>query len=456
MKNKKYKLFSYYNLIVLVILGVVLLFGYYIFSNLETIKLTGVSLFAWLNKQNPMVAGAISLWALGSASYFARGIPTKVWEIIVKQTTITLTLNNIDEVYDNFLRWYHKTGRSSKSRTLIAKNTKYSWYGDTSDMGLDISSGYGTHYFMFGGKPFRFYRELKDANNTKEVKETITLTTIGRSQSQFHKLLIAVTPEKEDSDLTQIYKWAGGIDGYWKSYAKQPARKFGSVILPKETKTKITEHIDTFLNSREWYMEHGIPYRTGLILYGMPGTGKTSLVRSLCEKFKKPLYIISLSGVTDNTLEEALGMLPRNSLLLIEDIDTYSVTKSRDADSKGSAEEEYAMLTLSGLLNAIDGIIASDGRILIATTNHINKLDAALTRRGRFNVSVEIGYLTHACFEGFFDNFYPDFNIPPAIKFNKNMTPATLQAIIMDHIDNPEYVLEQCIDNPELSVVSTA
>jgi len=452
MQTNEIKLFSRINVIIVLLLSMICLLIYYTYTSFDNIKLIGSSLFVWLNKQNPMVAGAISLWALGSASFFARGIPKSIWEMVVKQTTVTLTLNNVDDVYDNFLRWYHTTGRSSKSRTLVAKNQIYSWYGDTSDRGLDISSGYGTHYFMFDGKPFRFVRELKDANNTKEVKESIYLTTFGRSQIKFHQLLIEITPKKVDKDLTQIYKWNGNKDGYWKSYARQPRRKFSSVILPKETKNEIVEHIDTFLNSREWYMKHGIPYRTGVILYGMPGTGKTSLVRALCDKFEKPLYILSLSGIRDDTLEEALALLPRNSLLLIEDIDTYSVTKSRDSNDEQNSEE-FSMLSLSGLLNVIDGIMASDGRILIATTNHINQLDSALTRRGRFNISVEIGYLTHDCFKGFFDNFYPDFVIPSFIEFNKHMAPATLQAIIMDNIGDPEYVLKQCVEKIESKIV---
>jgi chaperone BCS1 len=229
---------------------------------------------------------------------------------------------------------------------------------------------------------------------------------------------------------------------------------FDSVILPQETKDKIVSHLDTFLKEREWYLKNGIPYRTGIILHGVPGTGKTSLVRGLCQYLGKPLYIINLNALTDGQLERAFGELPRGSVCLMEDIDTYSVTNTRvendSGDDVGGAGEAIAKamsgLTLAGLLNAVDGIIASDGRILIATTNHLEKLDAALVRKGRFNLTLEIGYLTDDCFRKFFANFYPNFPISPRTKFKEDMTPATLQALIIDNRYDPAYVLSQCVE----------
>jgi chaperone BCS1 len=434
--------------VILIVLGLVVYYAYGTFTNIGDVKARAAELYEWGNAQNQFATAGIGLWLLGVLTYLARDIPRKVWVFIVKQTTVTMTLNNCDMVFDNFLKWYHDTGRSKHSRTLVAQNN---WDEKTDRYITQISSGYGMHFFFYNGKIFNFIRNEKDASQTKQTKESITLTTIGRSQIQFIELLDEITPEEERDDVTDIYKW-NTSEQYWSRQGEQAARKFDSVILPKETKEEIVHHLDTFLKEREWYMNNGIPYRTGIILHGVPGTGKTSLVRGLCDYLNKPLYIINLNTLSDNQLEHAFSDLPRGSVCLMEDIDTYSVTNTREEDGDGAEKTGEAIakaisgLTLAGLLNAIDGIIASDGRILIATTNHLEKLDPALVRKGRFNLTTEIGYLTEPCFREFFAKFYPNFPIPPNTKFVEDMVPATLQALIIDNRNEPAYVLEQCKD----------
>jgi len=148
--------------------------------------------------------------------------------------------------------------------------------------------------------------------------------------------------------------------------------------------------------------------------------------------------------------------------VLMEDIDTYSVTNERKTgsgadgagDNKPDLAEMIGGLTLSGLLNAIDGIVASDGRILIATTNNLEKLDSALIRKGRFNLTVNIGYLTEPCFREFFSTFYPNFPIPPSTVFREEMSPAELQALIIDNRTSPEIVLSESVVQPALAVAN--
>lgn len=452
-------IFSIYGLIALCALIAMGVMGYYVyetFTSLDDIKARAIELYSWGNDQNEFATAGVSLWLLGVLTYLARDIPNKIWRFVVKQTTVTLTLNNCDNVYDNFLAWYHETGRSKKSRTLVASNH---YNNEKNKYETRISSGYGLHFFTFGGKIFTFSRAEKDASMTKETKESIELKTIGRSQAQFLDLIEEVTPSEEKDEVTDIFRWST-TDHYWKRQGEQASRRFDSVILPQKTKDDITHHIETFLAEREWYLEKGIPYRTGIVLHGVPGTGKTSLVRGICERFDKSLYVINLNTLTDQALEEAFGALPRGSVVLMEDIDTYSITNERKEGVKPSSAEAMSEviggLTLSGLLNAIDGIVASDGRILIATTNHLEKLDPALIRKGRFNLSVNINYLSDECFRKFFEIFYPNFPISPTVDFKTEMSPAELQALIIDNRDNPAYVLSQCVIAPTLTVANTA
>lgn len=438
--------YGFIALIILTVIGVAIYYTYGAVVNIGDIKAKFVELYTWGNAQNEFATAGVSLWLLGVATYLAKDIPYKVWRFLVKQSTVTLTLNNCDDVYEEFLVWYQKTGRSKKSRTLVAQDafeagrSGYDGYGASagrSGRGTQMSSGYGTHFFIYGGKIFSWTRKEKEAAQTKQTKESIELVTIGRSQAQFHDLLAEVTATVEESDITHIYKWAADQE-YWNRQGEQAARIFDSVILPQETKDKITHHLDTFRDEREWYHENGIPYRTGILLEGIPGGGKTSLARGICQRLNKPLYVIGLSSAAMNSLEEAFGEMPRDCVCLMEDIDSYAATTTRDAQSTNEG--------LPVLLNAIDGIAASDGRILIATTNNIEMLDEALVRKGRFNLSINIGYLTEECFRQFFRNFYPNFPIVPDTKFKEDMSPASLQALIIDNRDDAPYVLSQCIE----------
>ena len=159
-----------------------------------------------------------------------------------------------------------------------------------------------------------------------------------------------------------------------------------------------------FLNSAKWYTDRGIPYRRGYLLYGPPGSGKSSFIQALAGELDYNICVINLSerGLTDDRLNHLLTNAPNRSLVLLEDVDA-AFSNRRQADETGFAG---ANVTFSGLLNALDGVASAEERIMFLTTNHVERLDNALIRPGRVDLEMLIGLATEWQVEKMFERFY--------------------------------------------------
>ena len=152
----------------------------------------------------------------------------------------------------------------------------------------------------------------------------------------------------------------------------------------------------------------GIPYRRGYLLYGHPGTGKSSFIQALAGALNYNICIINLSesALTDDRLNHLLCHAPERSILLLEDIDAafHNTREKRVGYSQ-------CHVTFSGLLNALDGVAAAEERIIFMTTNHVERLDPALIRPGRVDVQKFIGLATDYQVKELFLKFFPDQEI---------------------------------------------
>ncbi|EIW80551.1 P-loop containing nucleoside triphosphate hydrolase protein [Coniophora puteana RWD-64-598 SS2] len=176
------------------------------------------------------------------------------------------------------------------------------------------------------------------------------------------------------------------------------------------------------MNSKSWYAERGIPFRRGYLLYGAPGAGKTSLIHSIAGELNLDVYILSLSrsGLDDSSLSQVISELPEKCIALMEDIDAafhHGLTREGpspaddaedgpDGPRKPRAAAPSGKVSLSGLLNALDGIGAQEGRILFATTNKYTALDPALCRPGRMDLHIEFRNASRYQAEELFKRFY--------------------------------------------------
>jgi chaperone BCS1 len=238
---------------------------------------------------------------------------------------------------------------------------------------------------------------------------------------------------------------------FWREDVRVNNRPMESVVLPTEIKNRLVNDLEKFLSikTKDFYLRNGIPYRRSYLFYGIPGTGKTSMVQALAGHFKRNVcYLLPTHPeMTDDNLREAIHQIPQNSIVVFEDIDSLF---DRHRDNKNTK----SCLTFSGLLNGLDGITSPNGQIFILTTNLRDHLDHALIRNGRVDLHVEFSYANEEQIEQMWKNFYPD-GIHLAKEFSTkvmdlltenhlSVTTSTLQHFFITQMDaTAEEALEQ-------------
>jgi chaperone BCS1 len=254
-------------------------------------------------------------------------------------------------------------------------------------------------------------------------ERSLVVRILARNHAVLDRLILeahnAYLASQEDTIQIYIYDTFHN----WRKLANHPKRPLNSIILDPGVKDKLIIDAKDFLASKVWYSARGIPFRRGYLLYGAPGTGKTSLIHSLAGELGLTIYVISLShpDLNDTNLREIMSELPERCIALMEDIDaalTQSINREKNSDTDGGEHAGMmkanmhtppSKVTLSGLLNVLDGIGAQEGRLLFATTNKYSSLDPALCRPGRMDIHVEFKLASKFQAQDLFKVFYmPD------------------------------------------------
>ena len=219
-------------------------------------------------------------------------------------------------------------------------------------------------------------------------------------------------------------------------------------------KEELKRDLLNFRESKEDYARVGKAWKRGYLLYGPPGTGKSSMISAMANLLEYDVYDLELTAVHDNTsLRQLLIETNSKSIIVVEDIDcSLDLTGSRRRQDLEKTQEEIMMermmgmgmererskVTLSGLLNFIDGLWSACGgeRIIVFTTNHIEKLDPALIRRGRMDRLVELSYCRFEAFRVLARNYlgiedHPIFAQVERLLEEVNMTPAAVAEHLM-------------------------
>ena len=421
-----------------------------------------------------------------------------------------------DEVFNQVMYWVSKQEFSQKaSRTVaITQFRNLQWFSEAASMEEEddgnpnedfdtewkkrrcrskvnpilLTPAEGETWFWYKGRHLIRLRRFRVGRDAALPWERLTLMCFGRSNAILKELIEEAQQlySARDGNKTVIYRPVQvGPESDWRRCGLLYPRKLESVIIPGDLKWDLLERLKQFLSqkTRLEYRQRGFPYRIGLMFFGPPGTGKTSLCFALAGELQLPIYLLSLgtSTMTDQSLVTLFNKLPKECIVLLEDVDAAGITtrrvsmaQPRDPDSPSAhavdraPSEKLGGITLSGLLNVIDGVSAPEGRILVMTSNHIENLDPALTRPGRIDYSIKLDYADRDIVREFFMAMYKpldpqgedlDHLKTLAERFadtipNKQVTPAELQTYLLYYKDSPQLAVENAFSWPHLSFSS--
>jgi len=364
--------------------------------------------------QNQMVQLLVSAAVMGGV-YKMQSLFALFWARFKRLFRVTVRLQNRDkEIYDAVVGFIANQ-QKVRSATLLAERMKdrrtwkervkahFAGKRTRPNLALKPDNDHAAYTFLYRGRRIIMHRKRGETITTGHDRrpldqEEMTLTTWGWSHSTLEKLLeeaIDTDFKEEETDEMAIWVrnpqmwWVGG----WEKAVSKPRRKLDSVVMDENLQKELLADMKKFSSDPQYYTDLGIPYRRGYLFFGPPGNGKTSFCQALAGELGLDIAMLQLSDATldDNSLAQCLREAPENCIIMIEDVD--AAFRGRDAamgDGSSSQSGKSGGISFSGLLNALDGAASQEGRILIMTTNHKEKLDPALIRPGRADVHREI------------------------------------------------------------------
>uniref|UniRef100_A0A914XDC1 Mitochondrial chaperone BCS1 n=1 Tax=Plectus sambesii TaxID=2011161 RepID=A0A914XDC1_9BILA len=361
---------------------------------------------------NPYFGAGAGLAGLGIGLSVLRKSSIIANAVIRRNCFISLEITNSDPAYPWLLNYINRHSRRQTRHLTVNTFVRQGESGKT-DTAFRFLPGQGTHYFFYQGFPVLVERQRENQSIQKDgfrtPFETVTLRTFGFDATFLQRMLQKATDEElSHAETGMVIYHAVGPE--WRRFGP-PRRKrpLDSIVLDAGISDKIFNDLREFLNSSKWYTDRGVPYRRGYLLYGPPGCGKSSFISGIASQLGYSVCMVSLSERTldDDRLNHLLNTAPPNSIVLLEDVDAAFHSRE-DHPSLKAAYEGMTRVTLSGLLNAIDGVACAEERILFMTTNYVERLDPALIRPGRIDVKEYFGNCTDYMIGQMFARFYRD------------------------------------------------
>eukprot|EP01120_Amphizonella_sp_Union-15-10_P007022 TRINITY_DN232_c0_g3_i1.p1 TRINITY_DN232_c0_g3~~TRINITY_DN232_c0_g3_i1.p1 ORF type:complete len:448 (+),score=57.08 TRINITY_DN232_c0_g3_i1:50-1393(+) len=404
---------------------------------------------------NPYFGAGFGLASLGVFLASAKRGSKYAWLYARRRYLVSLEITSRDKSYQWFLKWMSQNVKETQHLSLETSFVRHD--NGTVQTNFAFLPNVGTHFFKYKSMWLKVTREREKTAldlHSGGMWENVTLTTFQHYKPLLFELLgdAKRMALQEEEGKTIVYT-SYGFE--WRQFGYPRRRRpLSSVILRDNLSRFILNDVQDFLRNPKWYVDKGIPYRRGYLLHGPPGCGKSSFIQALAGELQHNICILSLSdkSLTDDRLNHLLTVAPEKSLILLEDVDAAFRDRYERETYLENIPDKYNYqalpnnITFSGLLNALDGVAAGEGRILFMTTNFVERLDKALIRPGRVDVICELGPATKEQIESLFLKFFPTATPEQVFQFSSRVPPmmlsmAHLQGYFLLHKDGVESAL---------------
>lgn len=319
---------------------------------------------------NEFVQGAMALALMGALIGAVLGAiryaPQLIWHLIQRKWAVSITTRD-----QNLIRWIGYWMARSDYGQVCQWLDASTVHVDSGLMAV-IMPGHGMHSFKQDRVRYWLEHALED-QGVAGKKSVLTIKTIGKGREPLERLINRAVDMANEEHKNKNVTYVNDVKGWWSRVRLSPLRSNSSLFLRQGLYDEIFEDATKFLEGPNRYYDRGLPYRRGYLVYGPAGNGKSTIVQVLATELNLPIYMLSLTDpeMTDTALAMALGRTPDKCLLVIEDFEKIDLDKTD--------------ITVSGLLNAIDGPLASEGRLLIMTANEPDAISKYFLRPGRID-----------------------------------------------------------------------
>lgn len=454
----------------------------------------------WVKLDITAIAAAVTiLGTLSGVLQFLRTAAIKTYWWITRFFTASVSINARDKLNREVLNWVGSEILTRQgTRVVTARSEKIEsdafYYRRTPEPRIDYDVAkrkpiqylptFGSTWFVHEWNVFIVRRVSANSSGmffvdtvpdefaaAPEGTEPLVVMCLGRSVEPIKRFLDMCRDfaEKQRYHYVTIRASRSHYDDEsWETTILRPIRPIETIHFDENTKAEIIADVKNYLDpaTRRFYTERGIPYRRGYLMHGPAGTGKTSLSLAMAGLFRLELYLVHIPSVRgDQSLEKLFTTLPPRCFVLLEDIDAVGIknranlrrTEDGDRDDDGEDGDDDddedrsrygspSRVSLSGLLNVLDGVASQEGRIVLMTSNYAEHLDRALVRPGRIDKMIYLGFISQRSAELMFRRMFAHDTNTTTIKDNTAYSTGK-GPIGEDELDKLAFSFRSCIKN---------